>query len=216
MAPGKVPARRLLAVSAAAALALGLTLATRDAYAVGGEVGAHGGPVIRTSSEWGKTYGAFVGLRPVDELGLYVDLFYAHQEFDLTRRTPEGGHRFPDIDVFGGRVRYLLDVTKRLHPYAHLGFGYAHISYPGLLTPVSENLAGARPTTVVQRVGAFFEIPVGLGLAIEVAHALRVNVEGSYRAGVAFTGSAYEDGVLPAEKKVSSGASLTGGVSLFF
>lgn len=217
MVPGKAPARRLLAASAAAALALGsVTLASRDAHALGGEVGAHGGPLLRSNTELGKTYGAFAGIRPTNQLGLYIDIFYAHQEFELTQRTPEGGRRFPDIDVFGGRVRYLIDATTRLKPYAHLGLAYAHISYPGLLTPISADISSGQPQGVIQRSGSFAELPVGLGLAIEVGKALRFNVEGAYRAGFAFSGNAYQDGVLPAEKKISSGGSLTLGVSLFF
>ncbi len=220
MVSGKAPTRRLLAASAAVALALAsvacVTLAPRAAYALGGEFGAHGGPLIRTSTELGKTYGAFAGLRPTNQLGLYIDVFYAHQEFDLTQRTPEGGHRYPDIDVFGGRVRYLFDATTRLKPYAHLGLAYAHISYPGLLTPVTEDISSGRPRTVLQRSGSFAELPVGLGLAVEVGKALRLNFEGSYRAAFAYSGTAYQDGALPAEKKISSGGSLTVGVSLFF
>jgi hypothetical protein len=200
----------------AALLALGVTAAPRLAHAVGAEIGANGGPAVRTSSEIGKTYGVFLGIRPVGSVPFYFDVFYSHQEFDLTKRTPEGGHRYPDIDVIGGRFRYLLDASKRLKPYGHLGLGYAHISYPGVLGPQSEDISNGRPRSVFLRTGGFAELPLGLGLAIEVAKSLRVNIEGTFRPGFAFGGAAYKDSEIPAEKKVSMGGSLTGGVSFYF
>jgi hypothetical protein len=209
-------ARRSLVASVAVAAALVVSATPRTASALGGELGINGGPLLRTSTDLGKTYGAFAGISFSDSVPLHFDVYYSHQEFVLSARTNEGTIRRPDIDVIGGRFRVQIPASSRLFPYGAIGLGYAHISYPGVVTQPSTNISNGPTQRVIQRTGGFAELPVGLGLGIRVAKALRVNIEGMFRPGFAFGGDAYKNQAIPAEKKVTLGGSLTAGISVVF
>lgn len=209
-------ASRLVPASAAALLALVALGSPRDASALGSEVGGFGGPELRTKTELGDTFGLFGGISISKEIPLAIEVYYQHSGLQLERRTPENNTRKVRLDIIGGRFRYLFTVVTRLHPFLSAGMGYAHASYPGVVTGQSNDIANGSGLSIVSRSGGFAEVPVGGGLGIDAGKHIRVNIEALLRPGFAFGGDAYKVQAIPAEDKLKLGVSITGGIALWF
>jgi hypothetical protein len=160
----------LLSIAAVTALLLTVSARTADAglnFGAGFGAAKRDGPVVAN---------------------LDVGPYYTHYRLGISDFAFGSAALFNTI---GLRARAILP-TGDVHPYAYVGAGYTAASYSwpsvtyGGLTVPERNASGH-----------FFEIPIGIGLAYDVAPLFQVFAEAAYRPGVGFAGNAYPDDARP-------------------
>ncbi len=155
-------------------------------------------------------------------VGLGVGL---HAEFDVARWLEVGPYylhaALPNegvpsvfdavVQTAGIRARWILPLPV-LKPYAYAGLGYEWISY----TMISEQawICGevrclAMPTSTS---GHFFELPLGVGAALQVGKSFQFSLDAAYRPAFGFGGDAYDNS--PAHARPVSGWSMMMGAAL--
>jgi hypothetical protein len=178
----------LLSIAAVTALLLTVSARTADAglnFGAGFGAAKRDGPVV-ANLDVGLAFHlhAEVGVLPFLNVGPY----YTHYRLGISDFAFGSAALFNTI---GLRARAILP-TGDVHPYAYVGAGYTAASYSwpsvtyGGLTVPERNASGH-----------FFEIPIGIGLAYDVAPLFQVFAEAAYRPGVGFAGNAYPDDARP-------------------
>lgn len=160
---------------------------------------------FKLGTGWGAHLEA--SLIPMLNLGPY----YLHYELagsDSTSLTHDT--RF---DVLGLRARFMLPVPgSDWKPYAYAGLGYTWASYGAVQLPFDVQNPAARSGGFEARSGHFLEIPVGVGVAYELAKIIHLSADFALRPGSSFGGSAYDDA--PGYGQPKFGWSLMAGAAL--
>ena len=194
---------RLAAV--ASAILLSTLAGERSAQAV--NLGAEAGVAYRASDapgfDPGLAFGAHAefSLIPLIRLGAY----FLH--YRLSTDAPRDDQAY--FNAFGPRLRLVVPIPGTdLLPYAQAGIGLTLASYP--------KLSAADRTAIDERNGYFFEVPVGVGLAYEIASILHVSADFTFRPAFGFGGDAYDETLFVANDAHAAGWSVLGGVALDF
>lgn len=169
----------------AAAAALLLTVSPQPARA-GINVGAGIGVAKRTADppvnlKAGLAFQlhAELGLLPFLNLGPY----FAHYQLGMS----DVADATTAFNAIGLRARLILPLGD-FHPYGYVGIGYTAASYSSPNAIVGGIAIPERSAT-----GHFFETPIGVGLAYDVASPLQIFAEAAYRPAMGFGGSAFPD-----------------------
>ncbi len=108
----------------------------------------------------------------------------------------------------GVRAKVRLPLFGPLVPYGVVGVGLVHGNFPDQTVPLCTSYAGqtacAGSTTVPNATANFVEIPVGLGLAIQLADELALNLEGDWRPTIGYKNDAYETALANAQNTGST------------
>jgi opacity protein-like surface antigen len=169
---------RPLVVKCAATLgaSLALSAVATPAHALV-NVGVEGGAVKRSADspnnlKLGLGYGVHgeLDLLPLIKFGPY----YLHYELSKADTLP--GAADTAFNTLGLRARLMLPIPGSYKPYAFVGAGYTWVNYTQALG---------------DRAGHFLELPIGVGLAYELAGLFHLSADAAYRPGVSFGGDAY-------------------------
>jgi Outer membrane protein beta-barrel domain len=193
--------------TAAAAVLVAAMISSRSARA-DINLGAEAGVADRASNVPGLDPGlAFGGhaefsLLPFIRLGAY----FLHYRLS----TEDARDDLAYFNAFGPRLRLIVPIPGTdLLPYAQAGIGFTVASYPGLQTADVS-------TTVDERSGYFFEVPVGLGLAYEIASILHISADFTFRPAFGHFGDAFDESLREPNDAHVVGWSVLGGLALDF
>lgn len=147
-------------------------------------------------------------LIPMINLGPY----YLHYELASSERSTSLTHDSA-FDTLGLRARFMLPLPQsHWKPYAYAGFGYTWLRYPTVPLAFEVSQPAMRVGGYESREGHFFEVPVGIGVAYELARILHLSGDFAVRPGMGFGGTAYDRSPRYSEPKW--GYSLMLGVAL--
>jgi hypothetical protein len=118
-----------------------------------------------------------------------------HPETRIQTDQGDGWFAGATFNGVGLRTRFILPIPGSFKPYAQAGLGYTWVTY--------------NYGTLGDRSGAFFEAPIGIGLAYELNQLVSFSFDASYRHGFWHHGRAYGDG-----GQGSTGTSFLLGVTL--
>lgn len=138
----------------------------------------------------GTGFGAHLelALLPILNVGPY----YLHYELAHPQRSNSLAHD-STFDTLGLRARFMLPLpSSRWQPYAYAGFGYTWLRYPSFPIAFEVNNPAMRTGGFESRQGRFYEVPVGVGAAYEVAKIFHLSADFAVRPGMGFGGEAYE------------------------
>lgn len=198
---------------AAGLLGAAAVLAPAQAFALNG--GIEYGLVKRNADDphnfkLGTGWGAHLeaAILPVLNFGPY----FLHYELASPERSSSTTHD-SSFDTLGLRARFMLPLpSSRFQPYAYAGFGYTWVRYPSFPVAFEVNNPAMRTGGFERRKGRFYEIPVGLGVAYEIAKIVHLSGDFAIRPGVGFGGEAYDK--LPSYSEPKWGYSLMLGAAL--
>lgn len=196
-----------------AALGAAALLAPESAFALNG--GVEYGFVKRSADapydfNLGMGWGAHLeaSLLPILNLGPY----YLHYELASPGRATSTTHDSA-FDTLGLRARFLLPLpSSRFVPYAYAGFGYTWIRYPTFPIAFDVSNPAMRLGGLENRSGRFYEIPIGAGIAYELAKILHASLDFAVRPAMGFGGAAYDSS--PSYSEPKWGFSLMLGAAL--
>lgn len=138
----------------------------------------------------GTGFGAHleVAALPVLNIGPY----YLHYELANPDQPSSSATHDANFNTLGLRARFMLPLPQsRFVPFAYTGIGYTWIRYPSLPIAFDVDNPAMRTGGFEQRKGHFWEIPVGLGVACELAKIFHLSADFAIRPGVGFGGDAY-------------------------
>lgn len=95
-----------------------------------------------------------------------------------------------DITLLGLRAKGFLPVPGRLRPYATLGIGRATAEFPANSGTVCAPTCEVRSSPA--STNHYADLPVGLGLRVDLEGPFVFTVEGGYRLAVGYRNDAYE------------------------
>jgi hypothetical protein len=206
--------RKLAACSALAVPTL--VLSAGEARAASIDVGAEAGAVHRGADDpyamksglgWGGH--AELVLLPFVQVGPY----YLHYELSPADGSSRAASN--QFDALGARVRLTLPLPGiDLRPYAFAGIGYTWLTYPAVALPFEASRPSTRTGGYADVDGHFVEVPLGVGLAWDVAKVFALSADFALRPGSSFGGSAYEGSGAVTLPKPTSGWSLLLGAAL--
>lgn len=194
------------AAAAAAILLVALTMSRSARADI--NLGAEAGLAYRASDvpglDPGLAFGghAEISLLPFIRLGAY----FLHYRLSTDAARDDQAY----FNAFGPRLRLMVPIPGTdLLPYAQAGIGFTLASYPGLATA---DVA----TSIDERSGYFLEIPLGIGLAYEIASILHVSADFTVRPAFAHFGDAFDDELREPNDAHAFGYSVLGGLALDF
>lgn len=204
------------ALTALAGLSIGLAawLTPKEAAALNG--GVEYGIVQRHAEpphdfKLGTGWSAHLELSPLSFLN--VGPYYLHAE--LANPSAQGSHKDTLFDTLGLRARLFLPrPTAHLIPYAYAGIGYTWVRYPTRAIALDVSNPAVSVGGFESKTGDFYEIPIGVGIAYELARILHASLDFALRPATGFGGTAYEEP--PRYGEPSWGFSLMLGASLNF
>lgn len=138
----------------------------------------------------GTGFGAHLelSLLPILNIGPY----YLHYELGNPERSSSTTHD-STFDTLGLRARFMLPLpSSRFRPYAYAGIGHTWIRYPSFPIAFEVNNPAMRTGGFETRAGRFYEIPIGIGSAYEIAKIFHLSADFAIRPGMGFGGEAYE------------------------
>jgi opacity protein-like surface antigen len=116
---------------------------------------------------------------------LKVGPYYSHQN------QWKGSFFNAAFNSFGVRSRFVLPIAGSVSPYAFAGIGYSLVSYT--LHGSVECIIGERCTPPFGS-GHFVEMPLGVGVALQVSDKFQLMLDVAYRPGFAFGGEIFDGG----------------------
>jgi len=140
--------------------------------------------------ELGTGWGAHLeaSLLPVLNFGPY----YLHYELAPSGRGSSVTHD-GTFDTLGLRARLFFPIAgSNWRPYAYAGFGYTWVQYPSFEIPFDVNNPAMRTGGFEARRGRFYEVPLGIGVAYELARILHLSADVAVRPAMGFGGDAYD------------------------
>ena len=198
------PITRSAAAAAVLFAAVTMSRSARADINLGAEIGV----AYRASDVPGLDPGLAFGGHAEFSLLPFVRLGAYFLHYRLSTEAPRDDLAY--FNAFGPRLRLIVPIPGTdLLPYAQAGFGFTVASYPGLYTPDVT-------TTVDERSGYFFEVPVGLGLAYEIASILHISADFTFRPGFGHFGDAFDEDVREPNDTHAVGWSVLAGLALDF
>lgn len=163
---------------------------------------------FKLGTGWGAHLEAAV--LPILNIGPY----YLHYELASPERATSLTHDAL-FDVLGLRARFMLPIPgSNFRPYAYTGVGYTWLRYPSYPVAFEVNNPAMRTGGFERRKGRFYEIPIGVGVAYEIAGLLHVSGDFAARPAMGFGGEAYDR--MPTYSEPKWGFSLMLGAALNF
>lgn len=184
------PRLKLIAATGIAAASFTRAGAARAATVV--DTGVAAGVVGRSAdAPYGLKAGLGLQLHADAVLAPFLSVgpYWLHDEHGVSGAEP----RAPsvDFDTVGVRARAFLPLPRyALRPFVQLGVGYAWTSYSVPLASDPDHPA-ARTGGLQAAGGHFVEIPLGLGLAWDVARVVALSADFAVRPATSFGGTAY-------------------------
>jgi len=198
------PIPRIAAAAAILAAAMMTSPSARADINLGAEVGVADRASDVPGLDPGLAFGghAEFSLLPFIRLGAY----FLH--YRLSTEAPRDDLAY--FNAFGPRLRLIVPIPGTdLLPYALAGIGFTVASYPGLPTADVS-------TTLEERSGYFFEVPLGLGLAYEIASILHISADFTFRPAFGHFGDAFDQDLREPNDAEVVGWSVLGGLALDF
>lgn len=185
--------RAKLALFAGLSIGAAAWLLPREASALNG--GVEYGIVKRHAEsphdfKLGTGWSAHLELSPLRFLN--IGPYYLH--YELASPSREAGSKDTLFDTLGLRARIFLPrPSAHLIPYAYAGIGYTWVRYPSYPIALEVSNPAMRMGGIETKSGQFYEIPIGVGIAYELARILHASLDFALRPATGFGGTAYEE-----------------------
>lgn len=192
--------------AAAAILLVALTMSRSARADI--NLGAEAGVAYRASDVPGLDPGLALGAHAEFSLVPFLRLgaYFLHYRLSTDAARDDQAY----FNAFGPRLRLMVPIPGTdLLPYAQAGIGFTLASYPGLAT-------ADVTTSIEERAGYFLEVPLGIGLAYEIASILHVSADFTVRPAFAHFGDAFDATLREPNDAQTFGYSVLGGVALDF
>lgn len=193
----------------ATAMALGGAAATEQrAEAAFFEIGGDAGVLRRSLA--GTQYKTDFAWQAHAEIAFIPSILMVGPYFGMQTATPEvlnkdgTSQKSVNFRSLGVRAKVRLPTGGPFVPYGTIGVGWVHGNFPDQFVQLCTTYAGVQicdptPRQVPNATANFVEIPVGVGLTIQLAKEFALNFEGTWRPTVGYHNDAYETAAKNAE-----------------
>lgn len=190
----------------AVATALGGAMATEhEASAAFFEVGGEAGVLQRSLAD--TRYKPDFAWQVHAEIAFIPSILMVGPYFGMQTAVPEipnaTSPRSVDFRSMGARAKVRLPLGGPIIPYGLIGVGWVHGNFPDQQVPLCTTVSGqqvcAGQTTMPSATANFVEIPVGVGLAFQLADEVALTIEGDWRPTVGYKNDAYEQAIAKAQ-----------------
>ncbi len=196
-----------LSVIALATTCLGVTATETKASAAFFEAGGEAGALQRSLAD--TRYKPDFAWQVHAEIAFIPSILMVGPYFGMQTATPEipstsaSAPKSVDFRWVGARAKVRLPLGGPIVPYGLIGVGWVHGNFPDQVVPLCATVAGqqlcAGQQTLPNATANFVEIPVGVGLAIQLADEIALTFEGDWRPTVGYKNDAYEKALANAQ-----------------
>jgi opacity protein-like surface antigen len=188
----------------AVATTLGGAMATEhEASAAFFEAGGEAGVLQRSLAD--TRYKPDFAWQVHAEIAFIPSILMVGPYFGMNTGTPEvlnkdGTSQKPvDFRTLGARAKVRLPLGGPVVPYGLIGIGWVHGNFPDQMVQLCSTLPAPigyqcdpTPRQVPNATANFVEIPVGVGLAFQLADEVALTIEGDWRPTVGYKNDVYE------------------------
>jgi opacity protein-like surface antigen len=190
-----------LGVLAVAATFGGAAATETRAQAAFFEIGGDAGVLQRSLAD--TKYKADFAWQVHAEIAFIPSILMVGPYFGMQTAVPEvknvdgTSQKSVNFRSLGARAKARIPTGGPFVPYGTIGIGWVHGNFPDQTVQLCTTYAGVQvcdptPRKVPNATANFVEIPVGVGLTIQLAENVAINLEGDWRPTVGYKNDAYE------------------------